>query len=226
MFDFYLFLFFATRYMRKLITDIQEIAKIIKNGGVVLAQVDTIFGLICISNNDSAIKKIENIKHRNRPSFGMFIRNIDIAKKFANINKIQEDCFNRIFPGYFTLILEASKKAISFIPERCLGVKVGNIERKTIGIRVPNSEFCNELLKYFDIPLIATSANISGKKTIDKFEDIEESIIDSVDAVYYDKTKSIAGISSTIIDIVDINKPIIIREGSGDVKLLDGILVF
>ena len=192
--------------------NIDEITDIILKGGVVLLQVDTIFGLICDGLNKQAIDRVIEIKQRTKPSFGFFVKNLDIAKRYAKFNEKQENIFNKVFPGYFTLILEASENAINIIPEYALG-KINNT--KTIGIRVPNSDFCLKLLGKFNTPLLATSANISGQSTATSFEEIDKTITELVDAVYYDNDVKIAGLSSTIIDITDVDNYKIIRKGSG-----------
>ncbi len=201
--------------------EIEKVVKTIKSGGVVLSQVDTIFGLICDGTNNEAISKIEFIKKRNKPSFSFFVRDIEIAKKYSKMSLLQQKCFQAVFPGFFTLILPASQTAIDNLQERTLG----NIDGiKTIGLRIPKNDFCLNFLKYFDIPLLATSANISGKKTAINFDEIDNEIINSVDFVHYDKNSQIAGLNSTIIDIVNPNKSRIIRKGSGDINILNGLI--
>ena len=72
-----------------------------------------------------------------------------------------------------------------------------------------------KLLGKFNTPLLATSANISGQSTATSFEEIDKTITELVDAVYYDNDVKIAGLSSTIIDITDVDNYKIIRKGSG-----------
>ena len=199
-----------------MIDEVKHIVDVIRNGGVVLMQVDTIFGLICDGLNNEAIVKVENIKHRIKPSFGFFVRDMNIAKKYAIMSDVQEKCFKTVFPGYFTLILQASALSIRNLESRTLG-EVNGI--KTIGLRVPKNDFCLQVLDFFKTPLVATSANISGKKTATKFEEIDDEIINSVDAIYYNKNISIAGLSSTIVDITDILNYRVIRDGSGNINI-------
>jgi len=199
-----------------MVNEVKHIVDVIRNGGVVLMQVDTIFGLICDGLNNEAISKVENIKHRIKPSFGFFVRDVDVAKKYAIMSDVQEKCFKTVFPGYFTLILPASVFSIKNLESRTLG-EVNGV--KTIGLRIPKNDFCLQVLDFFKTPLVATSANISGKKTATKFEEIDNEIINSVDAVYYDKNISIAGLSSTIVDITDIRNYKVIRNGSGNIDV-------
>ena len=54
-------------------------------------------------------------------------------------------------------------------------------EDKSIGIRICNEPFCNELISRFRRPVVSTSANISGKTSPADFSEIEDAVISSVD---------------------------------------------
>ena len=99
----------------KFSNDSGEIASIIKSGGIALIQTDTVFGLLCLGTEVKAIEKIKAIKHRTKPSFSFFVRDTETAKQYAVLSDIQQYCFNVIFPGHFTLILEATEKTLNFL---------------------------------------------------------------------------------------------------------------
>ena len=205
--------------------EVLKIAKIINESGVILLQTDTVFGLVCLGTNEDAIEKIKKIKNRVKPSFGFFVKNLQIAEKYAVFNDIQRQIFNTIFPGHFTLILPATNYAKKTISNTALGTRKKNEQIiTTIGLRIPKNNFCIKLLSNFDVPLLATSANISGQPTATNFTDIPREILQSVDAIYYDQKHSSKNIASTIVDITDINSTEIIRQGSGDINLIDKII--
>jgi L-threonylcarbamoyladenylate synthase len=57
-------------------------------------------------------------------------------------------------------------------------------EQGTLGVRVPNHEFRQQLLRKFGKPIVSTSANISGEPTpLKGLKDVERVIIDGVDFV-------------------------------------------
>ena len=215
----------------KIYKDPKFVAEKILCGNVFVIQVDTVFGLVCRGDDEKLMKKVENIKHRDHLSFGFFVRDINVAKKYVKINDKQGECFYKCFPGFFTLIFEATDYALKTIPTNGFGEKEVydcNTKNKkiikTLGLRVPKSSFCIEMMRYIDIPLLATSANISKQKTATSFDEIDKTILNSVYGCYYDKSIDIAGKSSTIIDLYDVNKPNIIRSGSGDVNILKNII--
>ena len=211
-----------------------EIADYLIKEKIVLMQTDTIFGLLCRGDNIDCITRIEEIKHRDHPAFGFFVKNIEMAERYVKINKLQRHIFKILFPGYFTLIFEAKNnyflidneakitmnKNVGKIPERCFGKNEKDI--KTLGIRVPNNPMCLEVLQKVNFPILATSANISKQPSPTTFESINESILNSVDAIYYDKNFKIANLNSTIIDLSNFNENKndikIIRQGSGELQ--------
>lgn len=136
----------------------------IKEGGVVICPTDTIYGLIADATNKDAVKKVFGIKKRypEKP-VPVFVRNVKVAKSLANINIVQEEFLRKFWPGKVTTVLKA--KAIRF-PRGILS-KDGKI-----GLRIPNYRFLNMLLDKLNCPLVATSANISGKEASVKIKDI------------------------------------------------------
>ena len=205
--------------------EISNITKTINDGQIVLLQTDTVFGLVCLGKNKNAIDRIKQIKNRKKPSFGFFVKNLQIAEKYAVFNDIQRQIFTTIFPGHFTLILPATDYAIKTISNTALGtIQKDNKTIKTIGLRIPKDDFCIKLLSNFDVPLVATSANISGQPTATNFTDIPQSILQSVGATHYDQNYLSNNIASTIVDITDTNDIKVIRQGSGDVSEIAKII--
>ena len=56
-------------------------------------------------------------------------------------------------------------------------------EEGTLGVRVPDHEFCQKLLYKFGKPIVSTSANISGEKTPKKIAEVSKEILEGVDFV-------------------------------------------
>jgi L-threonylcarbamoyladenylate synthase len=194
----------------------------LENNGVILAETDTVYGLLCNAESTIAIERLINIKKRTNPVLAVFVSDIDMAKKYAVINNKQEVIFNAIFPGYFTLILEVNSHGLATLDNRIFGINKNN--KKTIGIRIPKNQNCISLVKEFQKPLVATSANISKVQSASaKLEDVSYEIISQVDSVNFEHNQTI-GLNSTIVDISDENEMHIIRHGSGDMNLIYNVL--
>ena len=58
-------------------------------------------------------------------------------------------------------------------------------EAETLGVRIPQHEFCQALLRKFGKPIVSTSANISGEPTAKRLKDVDEAIINGVDYIVH-----------------------------------------
>ena len=138
-----------SRYQQ--ITSAVEIA--IKQGKIIVCPTDTVYGLACDAANEKAVRRLFEIK--NRPlnkSVPIFVKDIKMAKRMAFIDKRQEEFLRKYWPGRVTVVLKSRNK----LP-KSLGAE------KTIGLRIPNYKFINDVLKKVNRPLTGTSANISGQ---------------------------------------------------------------
>ncbi|KKT15741.1 MAG: hypothetical protein UV98_C0045G0009 [Parcubacteria group bacterium GW2011_GWB1_43_6] len=133
---------------------VDELAKLIKKGGVVVCPTDTVYGLICDAKNKKAVTRIYLIKKRtkNKP-LPVFVRNIAMAKTLVKIDKDQEGFLKKVWPGAVTVILKSKNR------------------QGTIGIRIPNHKFVLNLVKRAG-PLAETSANISGQPSTTKIREV------------------------------------------------------
>ena len=133
--------------------NIKKIITALENGAVLVLPTDTVYGLVCDAENEKAVEKIFSIKKRDKSkSLLVFVKNIKQAQKISHINKDQEKFLKNNWPGQVTVILKAKK-----------GLSPLVYKDDTIGIRVPNHEFLNLILKKIKKPLAQTSANISDQ---------------------------------------------------------------
>ena len=88
-------------------------------------------------------------------------------------------------PGIAFEVMEMSEKPLTLILKGAVGVASNLIpEEGTLGVRVPNHEFCHQLLRRFGKPIVSTSANISGEPTpLKGLQEVSREIIEGVDFV-------------------------------------------
>ena len=93
----------------------------------------------------------------------------------------------------------------------------------TIGLRMPNNACALELIDAVGCPLATTSANVSGKRPADSFDDLDAGLCSQVSAVLSDgEDGAKSGIASTVVDCTQ-DHPVIVREGAitiADIKSL------
>lgn len=143
-------------------------------GKIVIFPTDTVYGMLADATNKITAEKIFKIKKRSaKKSFPIFVKNFQMAEKFAKINKKQKKLLKKVWPGKITVILNRKKSKI----------KIYGIDKKTIALRIPTFPPLNFILSKLNFPLIATSANISNKPPLIKTEDIQSQFKASSDLI-------------------------------------------
>ena len=131
---------------------IKKTSQIIKEGGIVIFPTDTVYGIGCNPYNEKAVKKIYEIKSREKiKALPVLAYSIDIVKKIVVIDKFTENILQKNWPGPLTLILELKDQELK---------KSLNLQNK-IAVRIPDSECTLKLLEKCEL-IVGTSANISG----------------------------------------------------------------
>lgn len=184
---------------------IAEAVKVLSYGGVVVYPTDTIYGIGANALNDIAVRKVYKIKERSfSKPLPIIVRNIMWAQELAYINDGNRLSLQKIWPGKVTAILPRKE----IVPDQ---VSAGT---KTIGIRVPDYLFLDQLLAQFGYPLTSTSADISGQEgTVDIYKVIavfEKASLKPdlvIDAGILPKSSP-----STVVDLTA-DKPKILRVG-------------
>lgn len=128
-------------------------ANILKDGGIIIYPTDTLYGFGADATNNNAIDKINNIKGRSGPMSVMAAAK-EMALNWMDINNEQIEIVNPYLGGAKTLIVSVKSEVVSV---KILGGK------NTLGIRIPDNHFCNELSLRFGKPIISTSVNRTGE---------------------------------------------------------------
>lgn len=199
---------------------VKETGQTIKNRGVVVCPTDTVYGLICDAANKVAVNKVLKIKKRlSKKPLPVFVKNLKMAKRLAEINKAQEQFLKKIWPGKITVVLKA--KTIKF-PRGILS------KDKKIGLRIPNYKFLNLLLEKVNCPLVATSANVSKKQPSTKIGEVLKQLEGQkyLPDLILDARNLKISVPSTVIDLISFK---ILREGQFPkrkiVKLLNNLIL-
>ena len=180
---------------------IRKSVEIIENGGVIIFPTDTVYGIGCNPYDANAVKKIYEIKSRQKiKSLPVLASSIEIVKQISIIDEFTEKIIKKYWPGPLTLILKLKDKNLK---------ESLNLEDK-IAVRIPNSVCTLKLLNKCNL-LVGTSANVSGDSS---FTDPQECMknVKNYDVFVDGGTITSKG-ESTIIEIEN-EKIRIIREGA------------
>lgn len=195
---------------------LKEIAEAVNNGKVIVFKTDTVYGIGTNAYDADACKKVYEIKGRpEQKPLCVLISNIVMLKEMVDeINPIEKKLIDAFWPGPLTMKF---KKKVGVLPDI---ISAGD---EFVRVRLLNRGIAYRIINEANVPIVAPSANLSGKPTgvninniINDFDNKVDYIIDSGD-VNNDTT-------STIVEVKD-NKVIIIREGKITKEEIDEALV-
>lgn len=161
----------------RLEADIVQCLKVLSAGGLILYPTDTVWGIGCDATNADAVKKVYQLKQRD-DSKAMIVL-IDSADHL--------DHYVVDVPMIARELIDVAVKPLTIIYEGAYNLAPNVLgDQDSVGIRIPNDEFCHRLCERFGKPIVSTSANVSGHPTAKTFADIDASIVQGVDyAVQY-----------------------------------------
>lgn len=190
--------------------EIDVLANIIENDGVICVPTDTVYGLCAKIDSEKAYNKLVELKKRPiNKLFPIMCANKEQIKNIAELNKLAEKLIEYFMPGPITIILDKKIQLPSSI----------NAKYASIAVRMATSKSLEELIKKVGSPIFMTSANISGEPTCDSLDEIEEKF-PLLDGILEDEIPK--GKASTIVDCTS-EKIKILREGPISLKQIEEV---
>ena len=170
-------------------------------GSIFIYPTDTIYGFGGNPFNESAIKKISEVKGKvNWHRYIFLISDIEILKSYADVNSERYlDFLLSIWPNPISVILKLKKKYQELL------------QSETGAFRIPNHRFCYKLISELKMPLVSTSVNRTGNEPMNDSSMIIQEFLNEVDAIFYSDKKSFFE-ASTLIDLTG-EEPKLVREG-------------
>lgn len=154
--------------------DVKRASISIADNGVILYPTDTIWGLGGNAFNLKVIDKVFSIKERPKDK-SLIILLADARDIIKYVAAPHPDIID---------IVQSFTQPTTVIYDNALGFPDDLVhEDGSIGIRVTTDPFCKSLIKRIGVPLISTSANISGAPSPKIFTEISDEIKNNVDYV-------------------------------------------
>jgi len=190
---------------------IQQVADVLRKGGIIIYPTDTVYGLGCDITNHKAIEaicKIRNIKPE-KANFSFICYDLShISDYIKPIDNTTFRVLKKALPGPFTFIFNASHN----VP------KLLSSNKKTVGIRVPDNNIARCIVKELGNPILSTSIH-DADEIVEYSTDPElihekyEGLVDIVIDGGYGNN-----VASTVVDCTSGDFEII-REGKGELEL-------
>ncbi|GAA0872235.1 L-threonylcarbamoyladenylate synthase [Gangjinia marincola] len=172
--------------------EIQNTIQILKKGGLILFPTDTIWGIGCDATNAAAVDKIYALKQRDESKALICLVN-DFKMLNRHVENIPEVAYD---------ILRYASKPTTIIYDQPINIAENLLAPdQTLAIRVAQRSFCKDLVQKFKKPIVATSANISGKATPKSYAEISTEILKGVDYIVPLQSQKMSTKPSAIIKL-------------------------
>jgi L-threonylcarbamoyladenylate synthase len=183
--------------------DIANAVRILRRGGLVAFPTETVYGLGANAADPAAVLRIFAAK--GRPSTNPLIVHVANEKSAmryaARWPETAVQLARKFWPGPLTIVVPGSD---SIAPQVSAG-------RQTVGLRAPDHPLAMQLLRAFDGPVAAPSANRSTRVSPTTAEHVRQELGNAVDLIL-DGGPCRVGIESTVLDLSGAT-PIILRPG-------------
>ena len=184
--------------------DISKAANLLLSGELVAFPTETVYGLGALATDDKAVARIYAAK--GRPQFNPLIAHVeDVEAAFAQ-GTFSADALKlaaRFWPGPLTLVVPRwSSCTVSLLASAGL---------PSLALRVPQHPIALELLRAVGKPVVAPSANPSGRISPTNAQHVRDGLGNKVSMIL-DGGPSAVGVESTVVDFLG-GKAALLRPG-------------
>ena len=191
-----------------------EAAAFIKRGVVVAFPTETVYGLGADVFDEKAIEKIFAAK--NRPADNPLIAHVgaidQIHSLASEISPSADKLIEAFFPGPLTIVLPRATK----VP------LIATAGLDTIGVRMPSNGLAEMFLRECGVPVVAPSANLSGRPSPTTWQAVREDLDGRIDCILQGEPTKI-GLESTVVDCTR-DSPVLLRKGAVPIEKLREIV--
>lgn len=197
-----------------LTTSPTEAAEHIRRGGIVAFPTETVYGLGANVFDENAVARIFEAKQR--PADNPLIAHISSLEQIGQLAVEITESANKFievfFPGPLTIVLQKRDE----VP------LVATAGLDSIGIRMPRFELAKQFLAACGTPVVAPSANLSGRPSPTTWQAVAEDLDGRIDCILQGEITEI-GLESTVVDCTG-EVPILLRTGSVSLKDLRTVI--
>ena len=183
---------------------IQNAARVIREGGMVVMPTETVYGLACNALDAEAVLRVFEVKGRpaENPLIVHLARFEQLGTVAASWPPIAEKLAHQYWPGPLTLVLPKRPE----LPTETTG------GLDTVAVRIPQHPVAREIIERAGVPVAAPSANVFMGLSPTNVRDLDPEILVEVDIVI-DGGDCEVGLESTVLDLSDAT-PRILRPGA------------
>lgn len=204
----------ATRQLTSDAADIAQAAAVLKAGGLVAFPTETVYGLGADARSEAAVAAIYAAKHR--PRFNPLIAHfasVEAARAEAAFGPDAAALAEAFWPGPLTLVVPAGPQ--------CSISELARAGLPSIALRVPRHPVARALIEAAGCPLVAPSANRSGRISPTEASHVLSELDGRIDCII-DGGPTELGLESTVVSCLDV--PRLMRPGGITRVALEAVL--
>ena len=192
-----------------------ELARALSAGDLIILPTETVYGLAADAASSAAVARLYEAK--GRPRFNPLISHVgdlDAALGIADLDDRARVLANAFWPGPLTIVA----------PYR-MGGGVCDLARaglNTVAVRVPAHPLARQVLKAFGGPIVAPSANRSGRPSPTTFADAMAET-GAFTAAALDGGPCPVGLESTVVALLD-GPPRLLRPGAVTRAVMEALI--
>ena len=170
--------------------DLERAANAIRAGELVVYPTETVYGLGADALDPDAVERVFDAKRRDRSNpISLAVPSVPAALEFVRASDRERRFMATFLPGPVTVLCRRRE----IVPD----VLTAGADR--VGVRVPDQHTALALCERAGTPITATSANVSGRESVRRVDDLDPQIGEAA-AVVLDGGET-AGTESTVVDV-------------------------
>ena len=195
---------------------VEQAVAALKAGALVILPTETVYGLAADAANPRAVAAIFEAK--GRPRFNPLIAHVadvEAARRIGQFDDRAETLAAAFWPGPLTLVLPyIGGEAVSDLARAGLD---------TVAVRVPSHDVAQAMIEAFEGPVVAPSANRSGRPSPTRFKDaVEETGVFAGTAL--DGGDCGIGLESTVVAILPGEPARLLRPGGVERDPIEAVI--
>lgn len=186
----------------------------LKTGGLVAFPTETVYGLGADACNDAAVAQVFAAK--GRPAFNPLIVHVATAAQAFRLGAFDPDSkrlAEAFWPGPLTLVVPRA--------EGCPVSRLASAGLDTLALRVPSHPMALDLLRDFGGPVVAPSANLSGRISPTSAQHVRNTL--GAATIILDGGACAVGVESTVVRLMA-DGPYLLRAGGVSRDAIEQVL--
>jgi L-threonylcarbamoyladenylate synthase len=192
---------------------VSRAAQALADGQLVILPTETVYGLACRADDERALRRLLEVKHRSpQQALALILPDVTALPQVAEVSAAAQQLAAAFMPGPLTLVMRKT----AAVSEQVTG------GRETVGVRVPDLPLTQAILAACGFPVVATSANLAGEPPATQVAELAKELREAVNLIV-DGGPCTGGEASTVVDVT-VEPPVVLRTGPVTERNIQAVL--